>query len=166
MFDKFIPDLMCDTIYDIDIQALTSRGIRGVALDIDNTLVTYDDPEPTPEVLRWLGELEENGITASFVSNNKAERVSRFNASLGFFAAPDSGKPSVREYKNAMVHMGTDEKSTAVIGDQIFTDVYAAHRLGLYCVMVKPIKDKRSLFFRFKRALEKPFLRAYRRRVK
>jgi predicted HAD superfamily phosphohydrolase YqeG len=60
-----------------------------------------------------------------------------------------------------MKHFGTDNTNTAVIGDQVFTDVWSAKRLGLFAILVKPIKDKTNLFFRSKRALEKPILRRY-----
>ena len=62
-----------------------------------------------------------------------------------------------------MKHLGTDTSNTAVIGDQVFTDVWSAKRLGLYAILVKPIKDKTSLFFKSKRALEKPILKKYAR---
>ena len=63
-----------------------------------------------------------------------------------------------------MEAMGTTYADTAVLGDQIFTDVLAGKRLGLRCILVKPIKDKKSLFFFFKRLLEKPFLYLYKKK--
>ena len=54
-------------------------------------------------------------------------------------------------------------EETASVGDQVFTDVLAANRAGLYSVLVKPIKDKKSLFFRFKRLLERPVIAKYRK---
>ena len=164
MNDIFLPDIYLNDIYEIPISELARRGIRGVLLDIDNTLVTYDDPKPTEPVLKWLDALRENGISAAFISNNNRERVELFNSELGYYASWKSGKPSVKYYKKAMEKMGLDTSSTAVIGDQVFTDIWAAKRLGLYAVLVKPIKDKKSLFFRFKRMLEKPILRRYARR--
>lgn len=159
----FMPDLYLDDIYEISPEDLRKRGIRAVLLDIDNTLVTYDDPKPTPSVLTWLHTLKEHGIAAAFISNNHKDRVELFNEDLRLFATWDSHKPSGKCYRAAMKHLGTDASSTAVIGDQVFTDVWSAKRLGLYCILVKPIKDKTSLFFRSKRLLEKPILRRYRK---
>lgn len=157
----FMPDLYLDDIYGITPAFLKEKGIRTVLLDIDNTLVTYDDPKPTPSVLKWLQELKDNGIEAAFISNNHKDRVQLFNEELGYFATWDSGKPSGKCYRAAMKHFGTDKTNTAVIGDQVFTDVWSAKRLGLFAILVKPIKDKTNLFFRSKRALEKPILRRY-----
>ncbi len=156
-----MPDLCLDDIYEITPDCLKALGIRAVLLDIDNTLVTYDDPKPTPPVLAWLRALEESGIRAAFISNNHRERVETFNSELHFFASWDSKKPSGKYYLAAMKHFGTGASDTAVIGDQIFTDVWSAKRLGLYAILVKPIKDKTSLFFRCKRALEKPIRKRY-----
>jgi len=97
----------------------------------------------------------------SFVSNNNIERVNEFNRDLQFFASADSIKPSRRKLRAAMEFMGTDKTNTAVIGDQIFTDVFAGKRLGLYTFLVKPIKDKKTLFFKVKRMFEKLILRMY-----
>lgn len=156
-----MPDLYLNNIYEITPGYLKSRGIRAVLLDIDNTLVTYDDPKPTPPVLAWLKALEDSGISAAFISNNHRERVEAFNSELHFFASWDSKKPSGKYYLAAMEQLGTSVSDTAVVGDQIFTDVWSAKRLGLYAILVKPIRDKTSLFFKCKRALEKPILKRY-----
>ncbi len=162
MIDKyFMPDLYLDDIYGITVKYLKDHGIKAVLLDIDNTLVTYDDPKPTESVLNWLKMLSENGIAAAFVSNNHKERVELFNSDLGLFAAWDSKKPSGKYYIAAMKHLGVEKENAAVIGDQVFTDVWSAKRLGLHAILVKPIKDKTSLFFKSKRALEKPILKRY-----
>lgn len=164
MFKKLTPDFYYDDIYAITPEQLTALGIRGLICDIDNTLVTYDDPVPTPPVLAWLEALAQTGIAVSFVSNNHADRVNTFNAGLNYFAIPDSGKPLGNAINDAMAHMGTGPSDTAVIGDQIFTDVYAGKRRGLRCFLVKPIRDKKTLFFRFKRLLERPVIRHYQRK--
>lgn len=165
MFDKFLPDGVFENIYAIEPEYLSGLGIRALILDIDNTLVTYDDPKPTESVSGWLEKMRASGIQTAFVSNNHAERVEKFCEGLGCFFLADAGKPSRRGLFAAMEHMGTDTGSTAAIGDQLFTDVWAAKRCGIRAFLVPPIKDKKTLFFRFKRLLEKPFLAAYRRRA-
>ena len=92
----FMPDLYLDDIYGITPEMLLERGIRAVLLDIDNTLVTYDDPMPTESVLKWLGALSEAGIKAAFISNNHKDRVELFNSELKYFATWDSGKPFIK----------------------------------------------------------------------
>ena len=163
MWKAVLPDRYYDTVADITLQELRENGIRALICDIDNTLVTYDDPVPTQSASAFLTAMREGGISVAFVSNNNEERVSRFNTDLGYFYAAKSGKPCGRELRRAMAYMGSPARDTAVVGDQIFTDIYAGKRLGLRCYLVKPIRDKNSLFFRFKRKLEIPVLRAYAR---
>lgn len=160
-FKKFIPDYYFKDIYLIPSDFFSLHGIRGIVCDIDNTLVTYDDPKPTAELSLWLKSLSDQGIAISFVSNNDRSRVELFNSELKYFAVAKSGKPSRKGILAAMDAMGTDTSNTAAIGDQLFTDVFAAKRTGITSLLVYPIKDKKTLFFRFKRLLEKPFLHWY-----
>lgn len=161
----FVPDHFFDTVYSVTPQLLKDAGIRALILDIDNTLVPYEIPTPTEEVRAWLEAMWENGIKTAFVSNNHKERVELFNESLGCPAFYDSGKPLKKSCKKALDAMEVSAEQTAIIGDQVFTDVLAGRisKLGL-AVLVKPIKDKTSLFFKSKRLLEKPVLASYRRR--
>ena len=63
--------------------------------------------------------------------------------------------------QNALSDMGVSTSEAILMGDQVFTDVWAGKRLGMRAFIVPPIKDKKNLFFRCKRWIEKPFLRAY-----
>ena len=159
-----VPDFYCDDIYGITPEYIKGKGIDAVILDIDNTLVPYEIAEPTDEVRAWLTALTEAGIKVAFVSNNHAERVEIFNKSLGFPAFPDSGKPFKKACRAAMEAMGSTPDTTAIIGDQVFTDVLAGRNAGLAAAfLVKPIKDKTNLFFKTKRLMEIPVLRKYKR---
>jgi len=162
----FLPDGIFENIYALTPEYLKAQGIVALILDIDNTLVTYDDPIPTESVKHWLDLLHENGIQTAFVSNNHAERVNGFCQGLNCYYRSDAKKPSRKYMREAMAYMKTDEKNTAAVGDQLFTDVWAATRCGIRSFLVPPIKDKRTLFFRFKRFLEKPFIRIYHKRHK
>ena len=74
-----------------------------------------------------------------------------------------SGKPFTGRIRAAMAAMGTDRTNTALMGDQVFTDVWAAHNAGLTAILVPPINDKKDIFTRFKRLLERPVLKKYER---
>lgn len=159
-----VPDFYCDDIYGITPEYVKGMGIEAVILDIDNTLVPYEIAEPTEEVRAWLNALTEAGIKVAFVSNNHAPRVEKFNESLGFPAFPDSGKPFKKACNAAMAALGTKPENTAIIGDQVFTDVLAGRNAGLKAAfLVKPIKDKTNLFFKTKRLMEVPVLKKYKR---
>lgn len=160
----FTPDYLFDTVYDISPEILQSRGVCGVFLDIDNTLVSYDESHPTPENIAWLQDLKNRGITPFFVSNNHKERVETFAKDLGIAFAFDAGKPSTKAYRKLADEAGIPIEKTVCIGDQLFTDVWSAHRLGVKCLVVKSIKPVKTAFFRFKTTLEKPFFALYKRK--
>lgn len=160
---KLIPDFYFDNIYCMDANFFKSNNIKGIVADIDNTLVTYDDPEPTPRLREWFNMLADAGVKISFVSNNEKKRVEIFNKSLGFFAVGKAGKPSPVNIKSAMKHMGTDESNSIMLGDQLLTDAWAGKAANIRTVIVFPIKDKTSLFFRAKRKLEVPYIKKYRK---
>ena len=157
------PDYMFDSFADVTPEFLTALGIKALLIDIDNTLAPYEQPEPDERIINWFAALRENGIKASLISNNHPPRVELFNKSLGLDAYPDSGKPKSRSLIAAMEEMGVEPSVTAGLGDQLLTDTLAVHRLGIRSIIVPPIRDKRTLFFRFKRLLERPFLRRYRK---
>ena len=157
------PDYLFDRFDQVTPEFLSSLGIRGLLIDIDNTLAPYEQPEPDDRIRDWLASLEAAGIRSALISNNHPPRVEQFNATLGLPAYPDSGKPGSKYLLEAMREMGVTPEETAGLGDQLLTDTLAAHRLDLLSIIVPPIKDKKTLFFRFKRLLEKPFLRRYRR---
>ncbi len=164
IFEKYImPGLMLGTFRDVTPELLGERGVKHLLCDIDNTLVTYDDPEPTPDVLDWFEKMKEAGVRVSFVSNNNAERVDKFNEKLGFIAYSKAGKPKTKFLFKAMEDAGTTALNTALLGDQLLTDASAASRAGLFSYIVPPIKDKTTLFFKAKRLIEKPYVRKYKK---
>lgn len=164
MSNLFIPTKIFKDIYEITPKMLASEGISALILDIDNTLVTYDDPKPTESVSNWLKSMHSAGIQTAFVSNNHLPRVEVFCKDLECYYHADSHKPSRKYLRTAMAHMGTTPANTACVGDQLFTDVWAGKRCGMKAFFVPPIKDKTTLFFKTKRLLEKPFIKAYHRR--
>ena len=147
------PDEIFSSFAEVSAAFLRARGVRALLCDIDNTLVTYDDAEPTEAVRAWLDALRAGGITVGFLSNNENARVERFNQSLGLYAKAKAGKPARRAALQFLQSTGFPPQQTALLGDQIFTDVLCARLCGLQSFLVPPIKDKKTPFFRAKRIL-------------
>ena len=158
------PDYMFRTFDEVTPEFLTSIGISALLIDIDNTLAPYEQDEPDERIVAWFDSLRASGIRAALISNNHPPRVELFNRSLGLPAYPDSGKPGSRSLLAAMKEMGSTPENTAGLGDQLLTDALAAHRLDMISIIVPPIKDKTTPFFRFKRWLEKPYIRKYKKK--
>ena len=157
------PDYVFDTYADVTPDFLQSIGIRALLIDIDNTLAPYEQDLPDEKIISWFKALEDAGVACTLISNNHADRVELFNSPLGLPAYADSGKPGTKYFIEGMKQMDRSPDETAGLGDQLLTDTLAVHRLGMVSIIVPPINDKKNLFFRFKRWLEKPFMRRYRR---
>lgn len=164
MKDLLTPDYMFGHYYEVTPAFLQGIGVRALLIDIDNTLAPYEQPQPDEQIERWFCSLRESGIVAALVSNNHAPRVDEFNRTLGLLAYPDSHKPCRKTPLRAMRELGVTEAETAVLGDQLLTDVLTGKRMGLRAIAVPPIKDKTNFFFRFKRLCERPFVRRYAKR--
>ena len=165
MIKKLMPDRMFDSFRDITPEFLEELGVKALLLDIDNTLVTYEDPDPTEEVVAWLKSMNEHGIQTAFISNNSdPARVERFNRQLGYLAQSRAKKPLPGGFMRALEQLGVSADQAASVGDQIFTDVWAARSVGAYALLVPPINDKKTLFFRVKRLLERPIIRRYKKK--
>ena len=161
----FIPDCAFATYRDITPEFLSGIGIKALLIDIDNTLAPYEQDLPDEHITAWFNALAAAGIKATLVSNNGRERVELFNKTLGLPAYFKSGKPFAKNLRKAMRDMGSDKSNTAMLGDQVLTDVVAGRHIGLRAIIVPPIKDRTNAFFRFKRALEVPSLKRYVRRT-
>ena len=160
----FVPDYRFSSFDFASAEFLSSIGVKGIVLDVDNTLEPYENPLPTERVLLWLDSLKAVGIRAAIVSNNDKERIELFNKDICLPAYYKAGKPFKKNVLSAMKDMGTAPDETILMGDQVFTDVWAARNAGIRAILVPPIKDKRDLFTRFKRLLEKPVLKKYNKK--
>lgn len=165
MFKRFYPDTIQESTYDIDFKALQQQGIKGVLFDIDNTLVEHG-ADATPRAIALFDELKKMGMKSCLISNNKEERVLRFNKEIGTKYIYDAHKPFGKNYKKAMELMGTDLSNTIFVGDQLFTDVFGAKRIGMRNILVRPIDPKEEIQIVLKRYLENVVLYFYRRKGK
>lgn len=164
MLERLMPDYFFDTFLGVSVEFLREEGIRFLLVDIDNTLAPYEEALPSAEVRAWVAALLEDGVRIAFVSNNQKERVELFASGLGVPAFADCKKPLRKRPLAIMTEMGAERENTATLGDQVFTDVWCARNLGVRAILVPPIRDKKTLFFRFKRALEKPILKKYHKK--
>lgn len=158
LFRFFRPDIAFYDVYNISASTLAGLGVKGVIFDIDNTVAPYEVERPTEQMLGYFATLREAGIKMAFVSNNKGNRVAVFNESLGLYYVCKAGKPSPKGVRKCIRHFGLSKDEVIAVGDQIFTDCFAAHRAGIKFALVKPIQKQESAFFRFKRFMERPFV--------
>lgn len=162
MLKKFYPGEYLDSAYEIPFERLYDEGWRAVIFDIDNTLVPHGAPADERACGLFL-HLRELGYRCTLLSNNKEPRVKLFADAVDAAYIHKAGKPKAASYRKAMERMGTDRKNTLFVGDQIFTDIYGANRLGIRTILVRPIHPKEEIQIVLKRYLEKIVLFFYMR---
>ena len=166
MLKRFFPELYVDSIYDVPYERFYSEGKRNIVFDIDNTLVPFDIPEPTEEVLKLFEKLKLAGFNICLVSNNNERRVSKFNENLKYGAIHKAGKPKLSGIRRAMEMIGAKPENTVLIGDQVFTDVWCGNRCKIYTVLVRPIANRDEFTVKLKRGAEKVVIRIYEKNIK
>lgn len=140
-----IPDVYLENINAIDSKKLKEKkNIKGIILDLDNTIIPKGTRYLDEQIVRWIEEAKRNGIKICLVSNTHtdfSEIISKLD--IPFFFS--RYKPMKKPFLTAMETMNTDSDETAVIGDQIFTDVWGGNRLKLLTILVRPLSRRDSL---------------------
>ncbi len=149
-----------ESILNLDIEYFKGLNIEGFIIDIDNTLVEWDKKYASDTVTTWLKNLELNGFKVCLVSNNTKDRVVKFNEELKLPAIHRAVKPRSNSFKKAIKIMKTKPENTAVIGDQIFTDIFGGNRLNLYTILVLPMGRNELPWTKFVRKIEKIIIKS------
>ena len=149
------PDLHVARVADIDPAWLQERGVRGILIDSDDTLVPGDDGPISPEALAWMDELRAAGVRFAILSNGTPGRIAALGERLGVPAFAMAGKPFGFAFRRALEAIGTTPDTTAMVGDQLFTDVLGARCAGLTSVLVAPLTPGRHRHTRVARRLER-----------
>ncbi len=149
------PDLHVASVTDVTLSWLRSRGVRGVLVDADDTLVTRADGPVDPGFVAWLADLRDAGMRLAVLSNGERRRVVALGAELGIPAFALAGKPLRVAFRRGVRALGTTPATTAMVGDQLFTDVLGAKWAGLVAVLVTPLTPGRHAHTRAARRLER-----------
>ncbi len=139
------PDVCVDSVTDIDPESLRQKGFTTLLLDLDNTLLSWKAEEMSATTLEWIRKAKISGLKLLIVSNSFQNRVNRLSKALEVPAISRAVKPRKSVFLEALRLLGSLAKETAVIGDQLFTDILGGKRLGLYTILVSPV-DKQEFF--------------------
>lgn len=154
----FQPSLRVSGVLAIDLDDLAARGIRGFVCDLDDTLVCARDPHAAPEVCDWIAAVSTR-FKIAIVSNNRSHervRVAADHLELPFHAR--ALKPSRRFLRRAMEDLGLTPAETAIVGDQLFTDVVGGNRLGAFTILVDPLSPEKRWHRKVMRSIEQQML--------
>ena len=153
--DNYKPDYLVEAVYQLKAERLKALGIKAVMVDLDNTLIAWNNPDGTPELLEWLSEMRENQVKVIVVSNNKQARVARAVEKFGVDYIWRAMKPFERGIKQALKKFGEKPEEVVMVGDQLMTDIRAAHRAGVKSILVQPLVSSDAWNTQFNRWRER-----------
>ena len=149
------PDWYVSSLFALTAEELRANGIEGLLLDIDNTLVPNHVPDADEQVIRFISRMEESGIRMAILSNASAHRKELFNRPLGLAVVNHALKPLRKGYDMGLELLGLPARSAAMVGDQLFTDIWGANAAGVRSILVVPMHRDEPWYVRLKRLLER-----------
>jgi HAD superfamily phosphatase (TIGR01668 family) len=132
------PDLYYSSLFAVDLDVLAERGVDTILIDLDNTILPRGALALEDRAYEWVA-LAKQRFRVGIVSNNSKRHPAEMAEQLGVALVAKALKPSRRGVHAAMARLGSTPATTALIGDQMFTDVLAGNRAGVTSVLVGPL---------------------------
>lgn len=162
MIKNLKPDYWFTHYRQIDTKWMIEHGFRTILSDLDETLATHDTPY-NEEFSNWYKQLERDGFALIIISNNTQKRVDEFVTPFSIVGYGKCKKPGTEIIEQQLFYKGLDPNTTLFLGDQIFTDMWCAHRLGIKKALVKPLGGTESKWFmKCKRKLENYIIKKWK----
>lgn len=165
MFKIYYPHEYAESVFSLDYQKILDRGYKAVIFDIDNTL-THHGEDSTPEIDALFQKIHSIGLQSLLLSNNSKKRIERFIRNIDTLYVEEADKPNPSGFLKAIEILGFKKSEILYIGDQIFTDVYGANKIGLDNILVKYLRYPDEKKIGIKRNLEKIILYFYEKNKK
>lgn len=156
------PDAYFEKITDISLEFLKEHNIKGIILDVDNTILDLDKV-PINGIEDWVNIIKKNDIELCIASNSiNKEKLNNISKKLNIPYISRSLKPMKLGLKKATNIMNVKAGNIAEIGDQLFTDVLGANRMKMFSILVKPISKEKHFINEIKRKIEKKILKKHK----
>jgi hypothetical protein len=152
----FYPKLHVKSVQNIDLSKLKEMGIEALIVDLDETLRKRNSSFIPDGSIKWIDEVKKMGFKVCITSNNPfgwqlKDIEKKLNVPVGLLAL----KPFPFAFNHAMGILRSKPSNTALIGDQLFTDIFGANLVGIYSILVDPITGaEKGIFRRMMRWLE------------
>lgn len=158
--EKYIPDIYQKSIYTINYDVLLLRGIKCLLFDLDNTIAPVNIKSPSKKTKELFDELKSKGFKIIIFSNSGKTRVKPFKDELDVDCCAKAGKPFKKKFLKVLEEYEVNE--TAMIGDQLLTDIKGGNNVGITTILINPIGTKETIFTKFNRQIEKIILKKLR----
>ncbi len=158
------PDFSIDGIItDLSIEILKNNNIKGLILDLDNTIIASKAGILDDEIKSWLKQAQNNEIKLIVVSNNNnstyLKQIEPILKELDIELIGKACKPFSKNLKKAIQILDLPVENICLIGDRVLTDILGGVNLNMKTALVKPlIGDKENIIYKNLRKLEYIFL--------
>ena len=169
-----IPKLYYKDIYSINYKKLKDKNITYLLFDIDNTIADNRDNKPSKEAIQLINKLKKD-FTIILVSNALPLRAKRFGQELAVDYYAFSIKPLKNTYKKIISTLVSLSKpcviiskyninpsNIAAIGDQLYTDILGANKMGIISLLIDRISNNESIITKFNRIRENKIIKKYK----
>ncbi len=160
-----IPDMLLNSFSELKPEHLTEKGIKLLLMDLDNTIAKYHAASPSVSLRNWIDSLKRAGIEPFIYSNSRGDRAKRFADALSIEYINKAKKPQIKKLSELLKKKGMEPKNTAIIGDQVYTDILCGTKAGITTIALRPI-DMTNPFHYLRYGAEMPFRYAYNRRLR
>ena len=153
------PERYFSRISHINIERdLLACGFRYVLLDIDNTILSRATHDVPRDVGLWLAQARDAGIQFCLVSNNWHKNVHELANRLSMPIIAKAMKPLPVALFAACSMLGAKRSETVMVGDQLSTDVLAAHNAGMSAYLLAPLAEQDLRHTKYVRMVEQAIL--------
>ncbi|QBE69160.1 Hydrolase HAD subfamily IIIA [Synechococcus sp. WH 8101] len=128
------------TVAQLPLQPLMHRGIHALLLDVDRTLLPGHDVTLPAPVLTWATEARRHLNLHLFSNNPSRQRIGAVADQLQVEFTSGAAKPRRAALRRVLHQLQLKPEEMAIVGDRLFTDVLAGNRLGLFTVLVRPLR--------------------------
>lgn len=165
MLELLYPRYYVDSLLDIPLDSLKKQNISAFIVDLDNTITEWNSNDVRLEVEEWFRRIKDEGFRACILSNNGEQRIKSVAERLGIPFIHRAAKPRRGAFRRAVEVLGVGADHTAVVGDQIFTDILGGNRTGLFTILVKPLAKQEFIGTKINRTMELLILHRLYKRV-
>ena len=133
------PDFNLKNIYEIDLEALKSMGIKAIFFDLDSTIMVSKSGEYNEKTENWLKKVDEYFFIAVISNNTKCEYIEKVKSISSFQIVGNAKKPSTKAMKKLLAKINMQPNEVVIVGDRPLTDILAGKRLGAKTILVDSI---------------------------
>lgn len=157
---KFKPNRYYKDIFNINYDKLKEEGIKTLIFDLDNTLDYVSKEGCNKKTKKLVRELKKDFLVL-ICSNNYKKRISLYLDEFGIDGVSFSMKPLPVGLNKLFNKYNLNKDETAIIGDQMVTDVLAGNLYNINTILVDPLGKKDLKITHFNRVLEKLIRKRY-----